>query len=207
MKSIEYRSNKQLLGFTLIELMVVLVIVAILAMVAVPSFNSATRRNSVESIQSVIGSAVATARTEAASRNKFVTICAIDITQNTEECLDGTGGTWADGWVVFEDDNNDQIVDDDETVIDVYQHYSDGFTISLGKNAGDTDFITFNPQGFVQGTQNSFFKVCDAQNDTFTARGVYVNSSGLVIKSRDLDTDTDVIHNNPLLNNDNIVCP
>lgn len=180
-------SNKNQ-GFTLIELMVVIIIAAILLTIAVPSFTSLIKRNNVDSLQSKFASALATARTEAASRNKIISICG---SVNEINC---DGGEWKRGWVVFEDQDGDGTVDDGDALIDVYRNGGQ-YAISP-KSAADPNHISFNSQGFMTGNvENRLFIICDPDKDVAYARGLFVNRSGLVMKTR--DTNGDGIHNDP----------
>jgi len=175
-------------GFTLIELMVVIIIAAILLTIAVPSFSSLIKRNNVDSLQSKLSSALATARTEAASRNKTITICG---SANETDC---ESGDWNKGWVIFEDQNGDGTVDAGDVLIDVYRN-STKYTISK-KNAADANHVSFNSQGFMTGSaENRLFIICDPDKEAEYARGLFVNKSGLVMKTR--DTNNDGKHNDP----------
>jgi type IV fimbrial biogenesis protein FimT len=83
-------------GFTLVELMVTLAVIAILAMFAVPNFGSLMRRHRVTSVANQLLADLSYARTEAAMRGKYVSICASD---------DGTScsssPSYASGWIVY----------------------------------------------------------------------------------------------------------
>lgn len=195
-------SNKNQ-GFTLIELMVVIIIAAILLTIAVPSFTSLIKRNNVDSLQSKLSSALATARTEAASRNKIVTICHSDDEQTCS-------GSWTDGWIVFEDNDRSGDFSPDDVLIDVYRN-GGGYTIH--SDPADNEGISFNAQGFVSGGSVLQLTICEPDGGQSYARGLFVNKSGLVMKTR--DTDNDGKHNNPnpeadssaVDANGNLVCP
>lgn len=172
-------------GFTLIELMVVIVIAAILLTIAVPSFDSLIKKNNVEAMQSKLASAVATARTEAASRNKVVTICSLN--KATSDCLNGVN--WSGGWVVFENSGDLTRIDGSDIVIDIFEN--NGSYIMEGSGNG----FSFSSQGYLAGGAAGFVAICDAGKNMKYARGLYVNASGLVVKMS--DTDSDGIQNIP----------
>lgn len=194
------QSSKQR-GFTLIELMVVIIIAAILLTIAVPSFSSLIKRNNVDSLQSKLSSALATARTEAASRNTVVSICG---SVNETNC---TGGSWNSGWIVFEDAaGNGTYEEASDVLIDVYRNNGD-YSIRP-KVATDPNFISFNSQGFMNGgADNRLFIICDPDRDAIYARGLFVNRSGLVMKTR--DSNNDGKHNDPTSSGAaaNLTCP
>lgn len=187
----QLKSTMKAEGFTLVELMVVIVIAAILLTIAVPSFDNLIRRNNVESLQTTLSSAVATARTEAASRNRVVTICA---SSNATDC----GNDWNKGWIVFEDRESPIGARDaaKEPLIDVYQHSGDyTFTTSTGSTAPTE--LSFTSQGFLrEGQQPTLFTICEPKSNTSFARGIFVNASGLVMKTR--DGNGDGVHDNPV---------
>lgn len=163
-------------GFTLVELMVVIVIAAILLTIAVPSFQNLVKRNNVDSLQSKLSSAMATARTEAASRNKVVTICA---SINETDCA---SGVWARGWIVFEDNNGNGSVDSGDVLIDVYNN-STAYTIASDPTTATA--ISFSSQGFI--TNNGVattLTICEPDGGASYARGLIVNTSGLVVKTK-----------------------
>jgi type IV fimbrial biogenesis protein FimT len=181
-------------GFTLIELMVVIIIAAILLAIAVPSFDTLIKRNNVDSLQSKLSSALATARTEAASRNKIITICS---SLNETNC---TGGAWTNGWVIFEDNDGDGTVDAGDILIDVYRN-SSAYTIASANGQN----ISFNPQGFMASGGDRLLLICEPDKDALYARGLFVNKSGLVMKTK--DTDDNGKHNNPTNTAADLSCP
>jgi type IV fimbrial biogenesis protein FimT len=184
-------------GFTLIELMVVIIIAAILLTIAVPSFSTLIKRNNVDSLQSKLSSALATARTEAASRNKVVTICHSD---DESTC----SGTWSDGWIVFEDNDYSKSVTTGDVLIDVYRN-SGQYTIDSGDARTS---ISFNAQGFIVEGDAMLLTICEPDKELGYARGLFVNKSGLVMKTKDSDGDGKHNRPNPESGEDpNLSCP
>lgn len=183
-------------GFTLIELMVVVVIAAVLLTIAVPSFQTIILRSNVDSLQSRLSSAFATARTEAASRNRVVTICS---SNNEATCA---GGDWSEGWIIFEDIDADGafVAADDGAVIDVYRDNTDYTIASNGAQS-----ISFTSQGFIVGGMPTLLTVCEPDNEDLFARGLFVNASGLVMKTR--DSDGSGIHDSPIAAGTDLTCP
>ena len=188
-------------GFTLIELMVVIVIAAILLTIAVPSFDSLIKRNNVDSLQSKLSSALATARTEAASRNKIIVICS---SVNETNC---DAGNWKNGWVIFEDNDRTGTWTGGDILIDVYRNTS-RYTVKANKDGvgASVNTISFNSQGFAVAGGNTVLTICEPDGDDAYARGLFVNTSGLVMKTRD-GTDADATHDNPATAGTNLVCP
>lgn len=176
-------------GFTLIELMVAIVIVAIIFSIGVPSFDDVMKRNSVESLQMKLASAVTSARSEAASRNTLVSMCA---SNNAASCAGG----WSDGWITFEDHNGDGVFDNTEILIDVYEHASEYTFTATNSGGSGVSRMTFSSQGYMIGSEATLFTVCEPDKKVKYARGIYVSASGLMVKTAD-NSDADTTHDNP----------
>lgn len=176
-------------GFTLIELMTVIVIAAIIFSIGIPSFDHIIKRNNIEGMQMKLASSVSTARTEAASRNVLVSMCA---SNNASSC----GGDWSDGWISFEDRDGNGEFDVGDTLIDVYEH-----TNRYTYRATDSDDnaiarLTFSSQGYMKGSPATLFTICEPDGEASYARGIYVSGSGLMVKTVD-GVDSDNTHDNP----------
>lgn len=190
-------------GFTLIELMVVIVIAAILLTIAVPSFDNLIKRNNVDSLQSKLSSALSTARTEAASRNRIITICRSTDQANCVTDAAASNFPWSNGWIIFEDNDGDGVVEtaSGDILIDVYRN-TGGYTIRSTANR-----ISFNSQGFSTDGANTLMTICEPKKDLVYARGLFVNRSGLVMKTRD-GTDADNVHDDPTsTSGGDLTCP
>lgn len=180
-------------GFTLIELMVTIVIAAILLTMAVPSYQDFIKRNAVESLQSRFAAAVVTARTEAASRNTTTVLCSTD---NGTGCVADTyTGHWNKGWIVFSDANGDGVIDATKDEILLSYQTSGNYPIKLIQdNAAKTELLkfSFTNQGFTKDATRAMATFCEPALNTKYARGLTIERSGRVMKSR--DTGTDGIH-------------
>ncbi len=87
--------TKNLLGFTVIELMITIVIAAVLLTVGVPSFNELIKQNNITTQTNTIIAALNYARNETITQNDDVTIQPI-IASSTD---------WTAGWQITADGN------------------------------------------------------------------------------------------------------
>jgi len=163
-------------GFTLIELVITLVITSILLAIGAPSFNSFLKDNLLTTQVNELVTSINLTRSEAIKRGFNATICK----SNT-----GTScaGNWSDGWIVFDDQNADGVVDGGEIIIRIHHKLQGGNTLTFGaKNR-----ITYSSQGIAIGF-NSTFKLCDSRGPT-EAKGVIVNNTGRARLATDSNSD------------------
>ena len=134
--------RNKVVGFTLIEVMVVVAIMAILLAVAVPSFVALIARNRVATEINALATDLQYARSIAIKAGQSVTICA---SFNLSTC-DTSKGIWSGGWIVFSDANGNKVVDADDMVRKVQQAFvgTDVLTTSISS-------ISFSREGFALG--------------------------------------------------------
>ena len=167
-------------GFTLLELMVTVAIIAILAMLAAPSFNDAILSNKLASFSNNFVASATLARGEAIKRNATVTLCVV-ATEISKTCT--TSGDWEQGWIVFNDIDDDGILDEPppgpvvppiETLIHRQQPLSTGY-----KLAGAVKRIDFQSVG--AGATNATLKLCrETPSVGSQEREVTVSATGRV---------------------------
>jgi type IV fimbrial biogenesis protein FimT len=101
---------RQIDGFTLIELMVVLAIAAILTTLAAPSFTRLVQSTTISSNVNTFLADMRYARSEAIRLGGAVVICRSDAPEATNPTCgtgSGPGGNgWVSGWIIFQDLNN-----------------------------------------------------------------------------------------------------
>ena len=101
---------RQVHGFTLIELMVVMGITAILATLAAPSFTRLLQSNTISSNVNLFLADMRFARSEAIRLGGAVVICRSDAPEAANPtCGSGSGpggNGWVSGWIIFQDLNN-----------------------------------------------------------------------------------------------------
>lgn len=166
-------------GFTLIEAMIVIAVLSILAALVLPSFQSLIRKQQVSGEVNVLVSLVYLARSEAIKRNSVVTICK---SNDAEQC----GGSWSDGWILFQDNDKDGSRDVGEVLISsgVIEH---NFILSWSA-FGSNNYIRFTSQGLTL-SQNGTFKLCPSDGDARYARAVIISKTARARLSKDNDSD------------------
>ncbi len=131
-------------GFTLLEAVVVMAMVAVLMAIAVPSYRYVTNANRIAGeVNGLLGD-LQFARAEAIKEGQTVTVC---VSGNGTSCSAGVS-TWQNGWIVFQDPNNNHVVDGGENVIRVQAAFTSTDTFVASPATG---YITFNREGFASG--------------------------------------------------------
>lgn len=163
-----------MLGFTLLELMVVLAIAAILMAVAVPSFALLIQKNRLATQTNAFIADLQFARAEAIKQGQTVTICA---SSDGSACLGTTA--WGTGWIVFADPDNSKTRDTTKLVETVLRRQStlaasDTFTASNNVAA-----ISYSRDGFALGLSGTITLAMRTNpSDTQTTRCVALSLVG-----------------------------
>ncbi|MGZ8945652.1 MAG: GspH/FimT family pseudopilin [Methylococcaceae bacterium] len=151
------------LGFTLIELLIVISIIGITLSIAVPSFQALIASNRLTTSANSLVSALQLAKSEAIKSNRLVIV--------------SRNSTWASGWVVFADNNQDgaQATDGTEPTISSFDALSTGFTI----NTSYASRVTYRPDGRINTAIGGHFYFCSPAS-TADFRNVVIAATGRV---------------------------
>lgn len=158
-------------GFTLIELMIAVALFGLLLSMAVPALDQfTTNARQTSAINDFVGS-MHMARSTAVTTNARVTVCASS-NQRTCEAV-----PWDEGWIVFSDRNNNQLVDGNDAIVSASQG-NDSLAISSGEFGLA---LQYRPNGRVvnagaNGTSGQF-TVCDDRGQDH-AKVLIVDLSG-----------------------------
>lgn len=154
-------------GVTLPELLMTVAIVAILGGIAAPSFAGMMRDNERTAAVNSFVHALYLARSEAIKRGRIVSVC---------KSADGStcsnrADTWSDGWMVFVNDDADDLPqrDEGEDILMVYQGWPNG---SITSNRLAYSFRAYN-QSVVNGT----LLFCDSRGGDH-ARAIIISQTG-----------------------------
>jgi type IV fimbrial biogenesis protein FimT len=146
-------------GVTLVELLAVLAISVTLAFLAIPSFNNLLGRMQSGTQADDLLADLRTARAEAASRGRVVSMCP---STDATTCSSGTGANlWASARLIFVDSaHNGQPVAG--SIIKRTGAFRGNSTVAI---SGFTSLLSFDPYGaLLAGTLaigNGWFKICD----------------------------------------------
>lgn len=153
-------------GFTLVELMVVLAVAGIIVTYLVPSFRAFINNSSLSTNMHTMISSFNYARSEAVARGNQVVVCSSD---NQASC----SGSWSDGWIIFEDIDRDNVMDDGELLR--------ALPPLTGKTIFDNGMtrVSFRSNGFSD-TNTQALVVCDSRGYDKYARALLVEPSGQV---------------------------
>lgn len=164
-------------GFTLVELLLVLTLVVVLQTLAVPAMSAMVDVMRVQSATQSFFSKLQIARSEAIKRNARVVLCKSD---NGARCV-RTGG-WEQGWIVFQDVNNNAQLDTGEPVLQ--RELALVGALRLTGNAQVESYISYTPLGNTSSTSGSFqagtFTICRLSTSQTEARQIVISSAGRV---------------------------
>jgi type IV fimbrial biogenesis protein FimT len=188
-------TRTKMAGFTIIELMITLVVAAILLAVAAPSFQDIIQNNRLTTEINTLSASLNLTRSEAITRGGSATLCKSNDSVN---CV--AAANWHDGWIVFEDTNENGNTDPGETIIRVVNALTAGTT--LVSSVGDS--ITFGPEGFsaAGSTGTGTLTLCDDRDET-SARALNINAAGRA--SLAIDSNSNGIVEDQ--NSNDVVCP
>lgn len=172
----------------MLELMVTIVIGSILLALAVPQFTRFGLVSTRAKGATELFGAISEARSEAVARNAPVTVCRRDWYSSAAfpQCATGAG-TWAQGWLVYQDADGDfsgSEPDDPADLISAYDRIGqttptrDGDAFAILTTLDDPTHLSFQPNG--RAGQRVQFTLCENRGLLSDARLIDVALSGRV---------------------------
>jgi len=188
--------NKNIQGFTLIELIVTLAVVSILLLTGIPMLNQMTSNNRlVTQINNIAGS-LAVARSESIKRGASITLC------GSTDGATCNSSSWESGWIIFSDANNNAVFDSaTESMLKIVAPFSGGSTLRLSQS-DSASIIRYRSDGSLRDldadatlTDRGTFTLCDNTASTTKAKAININPLGRVSRAEDTDDPEDKIVN------------
>ena len=143
-------------GVTLIEMMVVLAIMGIIFSIAAPNFKVFIMNSTqATAINEFIGY-LNFARSEATKRGSIVRICR----SNDGATCNGAGVQWEDGLLIYQDVDDDGVLDVGEPILKVGAALDASLTMRGSGNAATQ--VRFNSRGFAPG-YGATIRYCDSR--------------------------------------------
>jgi type IV fimbrial biogenesis protein FimT len=162
-------------GVTLIELMVGLMVFAMLQAIAVPAISEMLNSVKLDSATLSMVSSLQLARSEAIKRGTRVVLCK---SRSGEDCDDTNG--WEHGWIVFQDRNNNAMVDEGENILHKEQPLA--ANVRLTGNSTVLSYVSYTPFGQAKMTSGAFqagtLTACMSSKSRAAARQIVINIAG-----------------------------
>lgn len=159
---------KQLPGFTLVELLVVVLALGVLLGIAAPAFSAMMERNRATATFHQLTASLAGARLAAVRMGQPVTLCP---TQDGQRCRRDL--VWDEGWMAYLDPSRS---DQPASADDIIQHMNQpGGSLAVRSSVG-RHRIRFQPTGWASGA-NLSLKVCSRPQARLLG-AVVVNNAG-----------------------------
>lgn len=170
-----YKKTPYQQGFTLIEVLMTTSIAAIMLSIAAPNFTTLIKNTRMTSAVNEFIGVLYLSRSEAIKRGKTVTLCK---SSNGTACI--TTGNWEQGWVVFEDKNNDAVIDVGEDVIRINEGFESGNSMTMvGNSVNVSSRISYLPTGRITnfGIGGTTVFLCDGRSGDI-GKNVVISRTG-----------------------------
>ena len=171
---------KRTVGFTVIELFVVMSISVITLGVVMPSLAHIVERNHTAISINWLISSVTYTRHAAITKRITVTLCPSD---NGSTC----SGKWHDGTIAFTDYNRDAQINGKDRLLHRFESPTNGSTITW-RAFRNRQYLQMTHLGFTN-FQNGNFVYCSQDRDPRYSRQLIINVQGRPRAARDRDGD------------------
>lgn len=162
-------------GFTLVELMIVLAIVSIMLGTGAPAMSSVIRSVQLGNASNDLLWSLLVARSEAVKRKSRVTVCK---SGDGHSCTQG--GSWEQGWLVFQDADDDGQPTQGERILQYAPPLS--AEMRMTGNLPLANYVSYGPTGTTKSLNGGFqagtITLCRRSAEPADARQIIVSSSG-----------------------------
>lgn len=136
-------------GFTLLEALVVVALLGTLLALAAPTLTDLREKHQMQSQGEHLLGSLMLARSEALRRQQRVTLC---VRAADDSCANE--GSWAQGWLVFVDANDNAARDSQEVILQAQERLPSFLT--LRGNSSVNRYVSYGPEGRSQTVTGAF---------------------------------------------------
>jgi type IV fimbrial biogenesis protein FimT len=159
----------------LVEVLLVMLVILLIQGLALPEFKRLISATRVNAASNSLFSALMLARSEAINRHSRAVIC-----KSADGLVCTKSSTWGQGWIIFNDADNNGEVDAGETVLESQPKLAD--VIRVSGNGPISSYVSYTPLGataYVSGAfQAGTFTICDLSGSTEQVRQIVISGSG-----------------------------
>lgn len=174
------------IGYSLVELLVVLTLASILLSIAVPSMTGMINTQRSTSLGNSFLAGLNLARNEAIKRNARTVLCK---SADGQSCT--TSGGWQQGWILFHDVNNNAQLDAGEQVIQLQGAVWQG--LSLTGNTNVANYVSYSASGSAKLISGAFqagtFRLCLDPVSIGDVRQIVLSGTGRARSKKGLASD------------------
>lgn len=181
---------KKINAYTLIELMIIIAIIGILLAIVTPNLRSYISNSSSNSLSNTLLIDIMFTRNHAISKKKIVKMIPTGVADSGISIFspNSAGVNWAQGWTIFEDDNDNDLMDNGEQLIRFHGSFGPGAHVSSGPLDSLLDAnnpIGFNAQGAAYGqgakTGRGILRIATFGCAGLNARTIQINQIGQIV--------------------------